>query len=256
MFLWESIAFGPIHSRRLGNSLGINLQPTTEKICSFNCVYCECGWTPEKEIDTSLCYDLDTILQAIEKKLKICQQENIPVDSITFSGNGEPTLHPDFSKIIDNLLVLRKKYYPQSVITCLSNSTQLNKQDVREALQKIENSILKLDAGSEHLFQLIDRPVIPISLQDILGYLTSFKGNLIIQTLLLKGIIDNEPVDNSSGKELELLIGHIKQLSPKNVMLYSLDRETPGKNLIKISKEELEIVAQQIRASDITVSVY
>ena len=256
MFLWESIAFGPIHSRRLGSSLGINLQPTTEKICSFNCVYCECGWTPEKEIDTTLCYDAGTIIQAIEEKLKACQKENIPVDSITFSGNGEPTLHPNFADIIDQLLLLRKKYYPQSVITCLSNSTQLHKQEVREALQKIENPILKLDAGSEHLFQLIDRPVISISLQDILGYLASFQGNLIIQTLLLKGTIDNELVDNSSGKELELLIGHIKQLSPKNVMLYSLDRETPGKGLIKISKEELECVARQIRKCDIPVSVY
>ncbi|MDL2297122.1 radical SAM protein [Bacteroidales bacterium OttesenSCG-928-B11] len=256
MFLWDSIAFGPIYSRRLGSSLGINVSPTEEKICSFNCVYCECGWTLNTQIKPEYFLPATVILEAIEAKLQDCAINETPIDSITFSGNGEPTLHPEFGEIIDKLIVLRDKYYPQSVITCLSNSTQLYRKDVREALLKIENPILKLDAGSEHAFQLIDRPTIPVSLLEIIDWLLLFHGKLIIQTLLLKGIVDGEAFDNSSGEELRLLIEHIAKIKPRSVMLYSLDRETPAKELTKIPKEELEKIADSIREKGIIVNVY
>lgn len=256
MFLWESIAFGPIFSRRLGSSLGINVSPTQEKICTFNCVYCECGWTVNTEILPEYFPPATTVLEAIEAKLKDCRAKDVAVDSITFSGNGEPTLHPEFAQIIDELLILRDTYYPKAVITCLSNSTRIYREDIREALMKIENPILKLEAGSEHLFQLIDRPTFPVTLSDIIQWLTLFGGKLIIQTLLFKGKIDGETFDNSSGEEFRLLMDHIVKINPRSVMLYSLDRETPASELIKLPKEELEKVADLIRSKGIPVNVY
>jgi len=256
MFLWDSIAFGPIFSRRLKQSLGINVLPTTEKICSFNCVYCECGWTPDKDmLHRSYC-PAETILNAIEEKLKNCHEEKIAIDSITFSGNGEPTMHSDFGKIISGLIPLRDRYYPKTAITCLSNSTQLFRPDVKEALQKIENPILKLDAGSEAFFKLVDRPTISITLQDILNQLKSFQGNLIIQTMLLSGNIDNQNFDNSNKEELSQLLHHIQEINPKKVMLYSLDRETPAGNLSKIGKIDLERVAKMIHNMGIAAEIY
>ena len=256
MFLWDSIAFGPVFSRRLGKSLGINVLPTTEKICSFNCVYCECGWTPDKEMLGREYLPADMILSAIEAKLKNCEEQNIAIDSITFSGNGEPTMHPDLGKIISELISLRNRYYPKTVITCLSNSTQLFRPEVKEALQKIENPILKLDAGSEAFFKLVDSPTIPVTLQEIIDQLKSFQGNLIIQTMFLCGEIDNQHFNNSAGEELSLLLNHIQEINPKKVMLYSLDRETPAKKLVKIEKTDLEHIAETIRNMGIVAEVY
>ena len=256
MFLWESIAFGPIHSRRLGSSLGINVLPTTEKICSFNCLYCECGWTLEKNTDSTQFYSLKTILDALETKLKKCGEDKIHIDSITFSGNGEPTLHPDFEKIIDGLILIKNHYYPATPITCLSNSTQLHKESVRKALNRIENPILKLDAGTEELFQLINRPIIPISLADVISHLKIFKGNLIIQTLFLKGTIDGMEFDNTNEADLEKWLHYIKEIEPKKVMLYSLDRETPASQLIKISRSQLEIIAERVKSMGVKTEVY
>lgn len=256
MFLWESIAFGPIYSRRLGSSLGINILPVDEKICSFDCIYCECGWTLNKNISSSHFAPVEIILKAIEEKLRLCQKEDVQIDSITFAGNGEPTLHPGFGEIITGLISLRDRYYKKTNITCLSNSTQLYRPDVKKALQQIENPILKLDAGSEDLFQKINRPVIPVSLQEIISHLKTFNGQIIIQTLLFKGSIDGIFFDNSSGKEFVLLLDVLEEIAPRSVMLYSLDRETPAENLIKISTEELEKAAGQIRKKGIPVAVY
>jgi wyosine [tRNA(Phe)-imidazoG37] synthetase (radical SAM superfamily) len=256
MFLWDSIVFGPIFSRRLGKSLGVNLLPTTEKICSFNCVYCECGWTPDKEMLHREYLPAETILSAVEAKLKNCEEENVTIDSITFSGNGEPTMHPDFGKIISELIPLRNQYYPKTAITCLSNSTQLFRQDVKEALQKIENPILKLDAGSETFFKLVDKPVIPVTLQEIINQLKSFQGNLIIQTMILRGEVDNQYFDNSSGEELSKLLHHIKVINPQKVMLYSLDRKTPAKNLFKIEQTDLKHISEKIQKMAIAAEIY
>lgn len=256
MFLWESIAFGPIHSRRLGSSLGINVSPTDVKICSFDCIYCECGWTLEKDYQSTYFLPAATILQAIEEKLKQCRQDNVPIDSITFSGNGEPTLHPDFLQIIDNLIIIRDHLYPNAVITCLTNATQLQKEEVRLALLKIENPMLKLDAGTDELLQIINRPTFPITLEEIVTEMKKFNGKMMIQTLFVRGEVDGVDFDNTAESNLSKWLEIIKLLNPKRVVLYSLDRETPAHHLTKIYKKELETIADKVRNFGIEAAVY
>jgi wyosine [tRNA(Phe)-imidazoG37] synthetase (radical SAM superfamily) len=256
MFLWEKIAFGPIQSRRLGSSLGINISPVTAKICSFNCIYCECGWTLEKSMDPHLFLPAEEICAAIEAKLCHCKETDTQIDSITFSGNGEPTLHPNFDQIIDNLIVLRDKYYPKTAITCLSNATQLANEKVLAALQKIENPILKLDAVTEPLFQLINKPTVSISIEKIIKQLQQLNGDFILQSLFFKGKIDEQFFDNAAEPHLSLWIDVVKQLQPRKVMLYSLDRGTPAQGLEKIPFEELEKIAQRIKMLGIEAVAY
>lgn len=256
-FLWQSIAFGPIFSRRLGQSLGINLLPNDTKICSFNCIYCECGWTLENSYwDKDSFLPAEQILKAIEHKLIECREKNSVIDSITFSGNGEPTLHPSFGQIIDRLLLLRKQYYPSAVITCLSNSTQLHRQDVLESLKKIDNPIMKLDAGNETLFQLINQPTIFVSQEEVVQNLKKLSGIAIIQTLFLKGKINNHYFDNSNEENINAWLADLKEINPKQVMIYSLDRETPQTELIKLTRQELEQIAIRVRNKGFQTSVF
>jgi wyosine [tRNA(Phe)-imidazoG37] synthetase (radical SAM superfamily) len=255
-FLWESIAFGPIHSRRLGSSLGINLLPTDVKICSFNCIYCECGWTLERSLTAREFYPVDVVMQAIEHKLQEAVGLGKPVDSITFSGNGEPTLHPHFDQIIDRLLFLRDVYYPQAVITCLSNATQLMRPEICAALKKIENPLLKLDAGTQEMLQIINDPVIPVFIDEVVRELCSFNGNLVIQSMFLSGEKDGIPFDNSMEPNLSAWLDKIQLINPRKVMIYSLDREAPAAKLHKFSKERLEQIADLVRALDITAETY
>lgn len=255
-FLWESMAFGPIKSRRLGSSLGVNLLPTEKKICTFNCIYCECGWTLEKQVHYDKFPSKQDVLGAIEAKLKQCVETGTHVDSITFSGNGEPTLHPDFPAIIDELLLLRKRYYPAAVITCLSNATQLHRPEVVSALRKIENPILKLDAGTDEMLQIINKPVIPLAQEDIVENLKKFGKGAIIQTLFLKGIVENCPFDNTVGESWQRWLETVRAIAPRKVMLYSLDRNTPQENLQPVTKADLELLAQQVRRYDIVAEIY
>lgn len=256
MFLWESIAFGPIHSRRLGSSLGLNISPIDYKICSFDCIYCECGWTLEKDITSTKYHSAATVLNAIETKLQKCKEENTHIDSITFSGNGEPTLHPEFLEIISGLRLLREKYYPNAIITCLTNSTQLQKDSVREALLNIENPMLKLDAGGEHLYKLINRPLIPITLAETVTEMKKFKGQCVIQSMFLKGEIDGENFDNTTDENVNAWLQILKEVNPRRVVLYSLDRETPAQKLIKVYKNDLETIADKVRTLGIETAVY
>jgi len=256
MFLWDKIAFGPIQSRRLGSSLGINVSPTNAKVCSFDCIYCECGWTLKKIIDTHLFLPADEITAAIKAKLCACQKEGISIDSITFSGNGEPTMHPNFHQIIDNLIVLRDKYYPKTAITCLSNATQLHNEKVVAALKKIENPILKLDAVTEPLFQLINKPTILISVKEIITQLKKMNGNFILQTLFFKGMIEEQYFNNAEEPHLSLWLEEVKQLHPKQVMIYSLDRNTPAQGLEKIAIEKLEEIVQKLETIGISARAY
>lgn len=255
-FLWESISFGPIHSRRLGSSLGVNLLPTDVKICSFNCLYCECGWTLEKSLTAREYYPVETVLQAIEHKLNSCKEQSTPIDSITFSGNGEPTLHPHFDKIIDGLIPLRDKYYPQAVISCLSNATQLLRTEVCAALKRIENPILKLDAGTQELLNIINKPTIPVDFQAVVNQLKTFNGEVIIQTMFLSGEQDGISFDNSEESNLSLWLDAIKSIAPRKVMIYSLDRETPALMLHKFDKSKLESIADKVRALGIVADTY
>jgi wyosine [tRNA(Phe)-imidazoG37] synthetase (radical SAM superfamily) len=256
MFLWDKIAFGPVQSRRLGSSLGINVSPTNVKICSFDCIYCECGWTLEKGIDANLFYPVEEIVTAIETKLCQCKKENIHIDSITFSGNGEPTLHPQFKQIIDNLIVLRDNYYPKTAITCLSNATQLTNKNVLFVLQKIENPILKLDTITEPLFQLINKPTIKISVNEIIKQLQQLNGNFIMQTLFFKGEVNGQCFNNAAEPHLSLWLNVVKQLQPKKVMIYSLDRNTPVQTIEKIPMEQLQEIALQLQQTGILAEAY
>ena len=255
-FLWKSIAFGPIKSRRLGNSLGINLLPTEKKVCSFNCIYCECGWTLEKLAEYDNFPSKQDILMAIEEKLKQCFEAGTLVDSITFSGNGEPTLHPAFPEIIDHLLLLRKRYYPAAAITCLSNATQLRKPGVAAALQKIDNPILKLDAGTDEMLQIINKPMCPVSQAEIVENLKRFGKTAIIQTLFFKGMAENVPFDNTQGESWKHWLEAVRVVAPRKVMLYSLDRNTPQENLTPVPKNDLELLAQQVRQYGIIAEIY
>ncbi len=256
-FLWQSIAFGPIYSRRLGQSLGLNLQPTETKICSFNCVYCECGetFTPPSSQESEYIPTRE-ILEAIESKLIDCQQKEIIIDTITFAGNGEPTLHPGFATIIDGLLKLRQQYYPNAGIACLSNSTQLHRADVRDALKNIERPILKLDADSDDLIQLINQPMIPITHQEIMENLKKMNGYAIIQTLFFKGKIRNKFYDNSTEENITRWLANLEEIAPKSVMIYSLDRDTPHRGLKKIPLDKLEQIAQRVKEKGFETSVY
>lgn len=255
-FLWESIAFGPIHSRRLGSSLGINLLPTDEKICTFNCLYCECGWTLEKNVNAREHYPLDIVLEAVEHKLADCSRNAVPVDSITFSGNGEPTLYPHFGEVIDKLLALRDKYYPNAVITCLSNSTQLYRNDVVDALRKIENPLLKLDAGTQRMLNIVNAPLGNVDIEEITNQLCSFNGKLVIQTLFFSGEKDGVAFDNSSGDEWLHWLGRIKRINPGKIMVYSLDRETPAMNLHKFDKEYLDAIVRKLAVEGFNAVAY
>ena len=256
MFLWDKIAFGPVQSRRLGSSLGINISPTTVKICTFDCIYCECGWTLERSIAPELFFPAEEISAAIEAKLRQCNDDSISIDSITFSGNGEPTLHPNFEQIIDSLVVLRNQYYPETHITCLSNATQLTNKNVLSAIKKIENPILKLDAVTEPLFQLINKPTIKISVDEIIEHLGKLNGDFILQTLFFKGEIDGQPFNNAAEPHLSLWINVVKQLHPKKVMIYSLDRSTPAQTIEKIPVEELQDIVKQLQTVGICAEAY
>ena len=254
--LFESIVFGPISSRRLGVSLGVNLLPTEKKYCSFNCIYCECGWN---QIDTKVDVPLnkrEDVKAALKMRLESnSEQENAKINSITFSGNGEPTIHPDILGIVNDVIELRNQYCPQAKITILSNSTNLVREDVFEALQKIDNPILKLDSGTEEMYNRINKPV-SAKFDTIIDRLKAFGGKCIIQTLLLRGENEGEVIDNTSEEEFEAWLGIVKEIKPRSVMLYSIDRETPEKELEKLLIPELERYAERVRQLGIETNTY
>ncbi len=256
--LFEEIVFGPIHSRRLGTSLGVNVLPTEKKYCSFNCIYCECGWN---EVDTKINVPLnrrEDIKEALYRRLSSnTKEENEAIDSITFSGNGEPTLHPDILGIVNDVIELRDLYCPQAKITILSNSTNLVRQDVFSALEKIDNPILKLDAGTENMYRLINKPV-SATFDEVVERLIAFSknGKCIIQTLLLRGENDGQRIDNTSEEEFSAWLALVEKIRPRSVMLYSIDRVTPEKNLEKLLIPELERYADRVRALGIETKTY
>lgn len=254
-FLFDKIVFGPIFSRRLGNSLGLNLLPVNEKICSFNCVYCECGWTTS---NYSNFVDLETFEIALTEKLIKMNSEGEFADAFTFAGNGEPTLHPEFDKIIDITIRLRNKYSPESKIAVLSNATTLQREEVFIALSKIEKNILKLDAGSEHTYNLINQSNTNIRLDEIVENLSRFEGNLIIQTLFMRAKFNTEVIDNTTEEEIKLLIEHLRKIHPQEMMIYPISRGTPLEDIEKISILELEEIKKKINSElpEIEISVF
>ena len=248
--IYPSPIFGPIHSRRLGVSLGINLLPADGKVCSFDCIYCECGFNadhrPHQPLPTR-----EEVRTALEAKLKEMQAAGTAPDVLTFAGNGEPTAHPHFPEIIDDTLALRDRYFPAAKVSVLSNSTFIHRPAVFDALNRIDNNILKLDTVDESYIRLIDRPCGAYSVAEIVQQMKAFKGNCIIQTMFLKGGYQGRDMDNTSDKFVLPWLETVKEIAPRQVMIYTIDRETPDHDLRKATHEELDRIAALVRAAGI-----
>lgn len=252
--LFHEVIFGPIHSRRLGVSLGINLLPTDGKICSFDCIYCECGYNSQGK-GTRLA-SREEVKTYLEEKLIAMKKEGVTPDVFTFAGNGEPTLHPDFTEIINDTKALRDTYFPNAKISVLSNATKISNPKVFETLMQVDNNILKLDGGTDRMVRLIDVPNSPsYSVAGQVEELKKFNGNFIMQTMFLRGEHKGEVIDNTTPEELEAWYKIVRELRPKTVMIYSIDRPTPEKQLTKVSKEELMSIARPLIEDGIEVSI-
>lgn len=253
--LFHSTIFGPIHSRRLGVSLGINLSPNDGKICSFDCIYCEAGYNSQGAGTTGL-PNREDVKILLEQKLSAMQQANEHLDVITFSGNGEPTLHPQFAEIIDDTIALRDKYFPNVKISVLSNSTRLDDCNVINALRKVDNNILKLDSAITSTMRFIDQPAASsFTSEKVIDQIAVFKNQCIVQTMILRGSHNGITIDNSTDDEIDALIKAYKRISPKQVMIYSIDRKTPEENLKAVSFDELSKIANRIANAGINVIV-
>lgn len=252
--IYPSPIFGPVHSRRLGVSLGINLLPEDGKFCTFDCIYCECGFNkdfrPKKKLPTR-----QEVREALEARLLDMQQNGPKPDVLTFAGNGEPTAHPQFAEIIEDTLMLRNKYFPQAKVSVLSNSTFIHKPAVFAALNKIDNNILKLDTVDMDYICLVDRPTGHYDVRQIIEGMKAFKENLIIQTLFMKGKYQGKEVDNTTDAYVLPWLETVKEIAPRQVMIYTIDRETPDQDLEKATHEELDRIAELIKKAGIPVSV-
>lgn len=254
-FLFDKIIFGPLKSRRLGFSLGVNLLPTHVKLCNFNCIYCECGWTNTKGISAGSFHSRGDVKKKLEEAMIELKSKNIFFDVITFAGNGEPTMHPEFSKIIDDTIELRDHYFPKTKIAVLTNATMLNRKEVVDALKKIELRILKLDAGTEELFQEINHPHSRRSLNWVIDHLHYFNGDFILQSMFLKGESNGVFIDNTTDENINAWLLLLKQINPRQVMLYSIDRATAEKGLKKIDDVKLQEIAMKVKALGIDAMV-
>lgn len=249
--LFDSIVYGPIRSRRLGVSLGVNLMPTTAKLCTFDCVYCECGWN--QPVSHPQLPTREQVRAALESPLLTL---DVQPDVITFSGNGEPTLHPDFLGIIQDTCALRDQYCPHAKVSVLSNSTQLGRKDVVEALLLCDNRILKLDSAIDTTMQLIDKPVNQhLTVAQIVQWLSLFEGNFTLQTCFLRGEYEGRVIDNTTHEELDAWYQAVNILHPKQVMIYVIDRATPLQTLSKVPADEMEAIAAPLREKGIDVIV-
>ncbi len=255
-FLFNDIIFGPVKSRRFGVSLGVNLLPENYKFCTFNCVYCECGWTYKNNAEKIKLPGRSDIQKNLEMKLQQMTKNGKPPDNITFAGNGEPTVHPKFSEIIDDTISLRNFYFPNAEITVLSNASMLHKQKVFEALQKVDNNVLKLDSAIDKTFSLINIPTKGISLKKTIEEIKKFKGNQIIQTLFIKGEYKGVAFDNTHPNELSELFKVLKEIGPRYVMVYSIERDTPIDSLKKIPESKLLSIAKMMNEHGIDAVVY
>jgi len=235
----EATVFGPIFSRRLGSSLGINLLPQGGKVCNFDCIYCECGWNADGRGDSVLPTAEDVRI-ALTEKLKTCYIAGVPIDSITFSGDGEPTLNPDFAEIVDITIGLRDKYYPSAKVSVLSNATMTWRPGVFEALRKVDNPILKLDAATDEQAQLVNQPLGRYHVEEIVRDLERFEGDFVLQTMFLRapGFATEDWVD--------AWMDIVRRLKPREVMVYTIDRETPMKGLQKYTVEEMRALVQPL----------
>lgn len=252
--LYHDIIFGPVHSRRLGLSLGVNLLPTESKLCSFDCIYCECGWNAEhpgaRRFNTR--EDVRTQLAATLRRMVA---DGTPPDVITFAGNGEPTMHPEFEAVIGDTIALRDELCPSARVSVLSNATQLHREGVRRALRSVDNNILKLDSALDETVRLIDQPRGRAGVAETVRLMKLFGGRLIVQTMFLRGMYDGRRVDNTTEAEVSTWLELIREVAPQQVMIYTIDRETPAHGLEKIPLGELMRIGARVEALGIPCSV-
>ncbi len=253
--IYTSPIFGPVHSRRLGISLGINLQPGDGKVCSFDCLYCECGFNhdhrPHKPRPSR-----QEVATALEMKLREMKAEGIHPDVLTFAGNGEPTGHPDFAGIIDDTLRLRDMLTPQAKVSVLSNATYLDRPDVHKALLRVDNNIQKLDTVSPSYIALLDRPVSSrYNVERVIEQLKAFEGKVIVQTMFLTGIVDGVDFDNTGDAYVQPWLEALRHIAPRQVMIYTIDRETPDPRLRKAAPEVLDAIRDKVVETGIACSV-
>jgi wyosine [tRNA(Phe)-imidazoG37] synthetase (radical SAM superfamily) len=254
-FLFNEIVFGPVSSRRLGVSLGINLLPVDSKVCSFDCIYCECGWTPHGKQQIGNMPSRIQVKEKLEAKLLQMQQDNLLPDVITFAGNGEPTLHQEFDAIIDDTIQLRNQYAPAARIAVLSNASVLHRKSVFNALLKVDDNIQKLDSAFDETVRLLDKPRGRFDLQKVIAQLCDFKGKVIIQTMFVRGSWQGKLFDNSTDYEVSAWIEVIRKIDPGQVMIYTIARDTPINTLEKITLQELEYIADRVREAGYDVQV-
>ena len=253
--LFEDIIFGPIRSRRLGTSLGVNLLPTHGKICSFDCIYCECGYNSERRGDNRL-HTRSEVREALQHRLSTMKEAGEGLDVITFAGNGEPTLNPEFEQIISDTIELRNIYYPNVKISVLSNATRLKDDSVFRGLMQVDNNILKLDSAIDKTFKLLNAPnVSSYSVKEHIEGLKRFKGNFILQTMFVRGTHNGVELDNTTPEEVNAWLEVVKELNPKSIMIYTIDRDTPEKDLQKITPEVMHDIARKAEVLGYTVSV-
>lgn len=240
--LYNSPIFGPVHSRRLGVSLGVNLMPADGKICSFDCIYCECGLNGDHHTKSKR-PTREEVCEGLTKVLRERHEKEEPLDVITFAGNGEPTGHPDFAGIIDDTIAARDKYFPSAKVSVLSNATMLHKPDVFEALKKVDNNIQKLDTVNMEYITKVDRPCSPsYDVRKVIEQLKAYDGKVIIQTIFMQG----EGVDNTGEEYVVPWIEAVKEIAPEQVMIYTIDRETPTKGLKKAEPAVLDQICERI----------
>ena len=241
MLHFDDIVFGPIASRRLGSSLGINLLPSKGKLCNFDCIYCECGWNKDGMTDMR-CPSYEEVEKAMCEKIAKLSGEGVGVDTITFSGNGEPTMHPDFERIIDLTLTLRDRHYPDAKVSVLSNAVLSGRESVIRALKKVDNPIMKLDAGTDELVRKMNKPAGTYRVEDVVRNLKRFEGEFILQTMFLR----SEEFDLSSEDNMSRWMDIVRELKPREIMVYTIDRETPDKTLTKYTVDQMRALVQPL----------
>ncbi len=252
--LYDNIIFGPVRSRRLGLSLGVNLLPIESKLCSFDCIYCECGWNADHPGKRRFNARED-VYNMLDETLGKMVADGTPPDVITFAGNGEPTMHPDFENIIEDTIALRDKHCPNAKVSVLSNATQIHRDDVCRALRRVDNNILKLDSAFDATVQLVNKPQGSYTVARTVELLKAFNGELILQTMFLRGEYLGKRVDNTTEEEVSAWLKLVEEIRPKQVMVYSLDRDTPCQTLEKVEKDELRLIAERVEALGIKCSV-
>ena len=248
--IYPSPIFGPVHSRRLGLSLGINLLPPDGKVCSFDCIYCECGFNedhrPQQPLPTRR-----QVAEKLEAKLQQMAAEGQLPDVLTFAGNGEPTCHPHFADIVGDTIALRDRYCPEAKVSVLSNSTMIHRPEVHDALMRVDNNILKLDTVDPDYINRVDHPAGTYDVDTIISRMKAFCGHLIIQTMFMRGECNGESVDNTSEDYVGPWLEAVRQIAPSQVMIYTIDRETPTQGLLKATREQLDAIRDRVVALDI-----